>query len=136
MTLAPGLDMGLLVGRDHELVGAKAPALVAAAIQIEDQSRLVGEERTRKDPAPERPGADGVVGEPPPDGGCPRSSPGPPDHLRPDFRDLQAGQGQPQRRRELAGDGLTSTSSSGERQQDGPCGSAPEDRPGAPPGSA
>ena len=64
------LDAGLLIGRDHELVGPKPAALPFALVQIQDASRLDFEVGVaREDPATMLPGSDCIFVEPPPDGG-------------------------------------------------------------------
>src|SRR5664280_933879 len=65
----PGLNARLLVGADDVLVGAQRFTLPAAAIEIEDapgfpfEVGIAGE-----DPAPVRPGPQGVLAQPAPDG--------------------------------------------------------------------
>jgi hypothetical protein len=62
-----GLDAGLLIGADHELVGFQGFALPLAGVEVEDASRLDAEVRiARKDPGAVLPGANGVLVEPAP----------------------------------------------------------------------
>jgi hypothetical protein len=51
MAAAAGLDAGLLIGRDDELVWLQAPALEAALVQVERHAGLGGEVGSaREDP--------------------------------------------------------------------------------------
>lgn len=69
MYAAAGLDAGLLIGRDHELIGAQRFSIPLAGVQIQDASGFDGELGVaRKDPAPMLPGTDGILIEPAPDG--------------------------------------------------------------------
>jgi hypothetical protein len=62
-----GLDAGLLVGADDELVGFEAFALPLARVEVEDATRLGSEVGiSREDPGAVLPGADGVFIEPAP----------------------------------------------------------------------
>ena len=66
---AARLDAGLLVGADHIVVRAQGMPLPGRFVEIEDTASLVGEIGiSGKDPAAMVPRADGVFGEPPPDG--------------------------------------------------------------------
>ena len=64
------LDARLLVGADDHVVGAQWHPVPQSLVQIKDRSGLLFKAWvTREDPAPELPGTDGVLIEPPPDGG-------------------------------------------------------------------
>ncbi len=95
MTSAPGLDGGLLVGRDHVFIRPQSLALKAAGVQVQDSARLGLEVGVAgKDPAAMRPGADDIVGQPAPNGG-PRDGGDRParDDLSADVRDVEAVRG-------------------------------------------
>jgi hypothetical protein len=63
------LNAGLLVGADHELVGAQALPLPATGVQIQDACGLGLELGiAREDPAAMLPGSDGVFVQPAPHG--------------------------------------------------------------------
>jgi len=71
MAAAAGLNRGLLVCRDHVLIGAKAFVGPGAGIQIEHAAGLAGEVGIAgKDPASMGPGSNGIGCEPAPDGGA------------------------------------------------------------------
>ncbi len=62
-----GLDAGLLVGADDEVVAFQALSLPFPRVEVEDVSGLGGEVRiAREDPRAVLPGADGIFGEPSP----------------------------------------------------------------------
>ena len=64
-----GLNAGLLIGADHELLGSQGRALPVPRVEVEDASGLGGEVGiTREDPRAVSPGADRVVVEPAPHG--------------------------------------------------------------------
>jgi len=64
---AAGLDAGLLVGGDHEVVFRQGLALPAALVQIQDSARLLLESGVaREDPTTMGPRADGILREPTP----------------------------------------------------------------------
>ena len=65
-----GLDAGLLVGADHELVRSQPAALPESVVEVEDSPGLLLEVRIAgEDPASVLPGSDRVFAEPSPDGG-------------------------------------------------------------------
>ena len=68
MDAAASLNAGLLIGRDHELIGLQGLAAPGAGIQIENPAGL-GDELwvAWKDPTAVRPGSDRVLRKPPPD---------------------------------------------------------------------
>lgn len=70
--LAPTrLDARLLVGADDHVVGAQWHPVPHSLVQVKDRSGFLFEAwATWEDPAPELPGTDGVLNEPPPDGGA------------------------------------------------------------------
>jgi hypothetical protein len=62
------LQLGLLVGRDHELAGMKQPPLEAAGVEVEHPARLLLEVGiAAKDPGPHLPGLDRILRKPAPD---------------------------------------------------------------------
>ena len=62
-----GLDAGLLVGTDDEVVLRKWLAVPTAFVEIEDSARLFGESRVpREDPAAMRPRSNGILAQPTP----------------------------------------------------------------------
>ena len=69
MLAPPGLDAGLLVGRDDKFITFEGFPFPGALIQMEDSVGLDGEGGVpREDPTAVVPGANGVFMEPPPDG--------------------------------------------------------------------
>src|SRR5512143_560221 len=67
MQAAAGLNAGLLVCGDHEIVAPQRFALPAAGVEVQKAPRLQSEIRiARKDPAPMLPGPDGILTEPAP----------------------------------------------------------------------
>ena len=69
MLAAPGLDTGLLVRRDHELVVLQSLAVPATLIQIQDAARFSSKIGVaREDPGSMLPGTDGVFVQPTPNG--------------------------------------------------------------------
>jgi len=69
MLATPGLDAGLLVGRDDKFITFEGFTFPGALIQIKDSVGLDGEGGVPgKDPTAVVPGANGVFMEPPPDG--------------------------------------------------------------------
>src|SRR5712691_137415 len=103
-----GLDAGLLVGADHELVRAQPAALPDAMVEVEDPPGLVLEVGVAgEDPAPMLPGPDGVFVEPPPDGRVAESGhEAGAAYVRAKFGQTPPRERQPQLCRQLAGDGL------------------------------
>jgi hypothetical protein len=66
-----GLDGGLLVGGDHELVGPQRGVAEAAGVEVEDAGRLGTEVGVAgEDPAPMLPRLDRIRTQPAPDGGA------------------------------------------------------------------
>src|SRR3990172_7599100 len=104
----PGLDGRLLVGADDVLVGPEWLALPAAAIEIEDAPGLGLELGiAREEPGAVRPGPQGVLAQPAPDGGqADRLDDLALDRLARDVGDREACQGQTEISRPLAGEGL------------------------------
>src|SRR5438876_4346457 len=69
MFAATGLDAGLLVRRDHELIVLEGLAVPTALIQIQNAARFRGEIGVaREDPGSMLPGTDGVFVQPTPNG--------------------------------------------------------------------
>src|SRR6266542_3525992 len=135
VTPAPRLDGGLLVRGDHEVRLVQRFSLPPAGVQVEDPSRLSLEVRVPgKEPAAVGPGADGVFVEPPPDGRSGDLGHDPPvKDLRPDLRDGEPGQRNPQSGGELTGQRLDlDHHAGGERPQAVPAGAARQGRPGVP----
>ena len=104
----PRLDAGLLVGAEDEVLLGQRPPLPAPLVEVEDGPRLVGERRVAGEhPAPVRPGPDGVLVQPPPDGGAADAGDDAAPHgLAPDLGDGEPRQGQPRLAGELAGERL------------------------------
>jgi len=68
MDAAAGLNAGLFVGGDHELIGFQRLVTPATGIQIEDTAGLGGKLRVaRKDPTAVIPGPNGILVKPAPD---------------------------------------------------------------------
>ena len=69
MLAAPGLDAGLLIGRDDKFVTFEGFTVPGAFIQVQDSAGLDGEGGVAgEDPAAVVPGTNGVFMEPPPNG--------------------------------------------------------------------
>ena len=67
MLAAAGLNAGLLIGRDDELIFLQGFAFPLTAIQIQNASRLGGKIRIpRKNPTPVIPGPNGILMQPAP----------------------------------------------------------------------
>ena len=65
-----GLDTGLFVGTDHVVIRSQGNSVENSEIEVQDTSRLFGEERvSREKPAPMHPRLDGVTVEITPNGG-------------------------------------------------------------------
>lgn len=65
---AERLQLGLLVGRDHELAGVKQLPLEEPRVEVEHSPRLLAEVGvTAKDPAAHLPGLDRILCQPAPD---------------------------------------------------------------------
>ena len=102
---ASGLNAGLFVRGDDEVISAQWSALPNALVEIEDGTgfgRKVG--IAREDPASMLPGAEGIAAEPAPQGGAAdlgdetlRN------HVLPDLLDREAGQRKPEAVRKFAG---------------------------------
>jgi hypothetical protein len=62
------LELGLLIGTDHEPVGAQPPTLEAPRVEVEHPAGLLGEQGVAwEDPAALLPGLERVVVKPAPD---------------------------------------------------------------------
>ena len=69
MSSAPGLDAGLLVRREDELVFAQGGALPVSFVEIEDPPGFAPKVRiAREDPTAVPPGANGILVQPAPHG--------------------------------------------------------------------
>ena len=121
------MDAGLLVGRDHVFVCAQGLPLPGSCVEIENTACLVGKIGIPgEDPAAMLPRADGVFREPPPDGRvADRGDEAPANDLSLDLSRGEAGQGQADLARQLAGEGLNGDDGvGGERRPVGPRGSS------------
>ena len=68
MDASAGLNAGLLIGRDHELILLQGLALPDPLVEVQQASGFERELRVaRKNPTPMKPGADGVFMEPAPE---------------------------------------------------------------------
>ena len=128
---AARLDAGLLVGTDHIVVRAKGLPLPCPFVEIENTARLVGEVGVSgKDPAAMVPRADGVFGEPAPDGRLTnRSGQTTANDLSFDLGHAETGEGKPALAREFTGEGLYGDNGSGgKRHPAGPAVGVPPSR--------
>jgi hypothetical protein len=132
VSASAGLNAGLLVGADDEIVPPQWPPLPDAFVEVEDSAGLVGEEGVPgEDPAAMRPGADCVLGKPAPDGGFPDRGHQPAaDRLPPDLAHAEAREGEAQLAGQLTGEGLYGDDDTGgERHPASPAGGVPPGRP-------
>jgi hypothetical protein len=103
-----GLNGSLLVGADHVFLIPKRHTLPPSFVEIQDPRGLIREVGSpREDSGAMVEGADGIFGEPPPDG-APRDMPhdAPSDHLPGYLLGAPAAQGHARGGRKLTGDGL------------------------------
>ncbi len=132
MAAHPGLDAGLLVGAEHEVLRVQGFSRPLPGVQVEDPPGLGGEVRIAgKDPGPVLPRADGVFVKPPPhrlvaEGGDEPAAL----RLPHDVGAAQAGERQAPGDRQLTGEGLDLHDDlGGERPAGGPGAGAPPTRP-------
>src|SRR5438093_7603443 len=102
------LDAGLLVGAQNAIGGVEPPATPPPGIEIQDASGLVDEGRVaREDPAAVVPRPDGVLRQPPPQGGLSHRGDEPTaEHFALDFGEAEARERQPQFVRKFTSQGL------------------------------
>jgi hypothetical protein len=101
------LDLGLLIGADHELAGLQQPALPAALVQVKHRAGALGEVRVaREQPRAVLPRLDRVLGQPPGDRRRRRNGHAPLDHQPMDLRTAEARDRQPVTGGKLAHDRL------------------------------
>ncbi len=118
-----GLDGGLLVGGDHVVASAERLAFPFSRVQVQHAGGLGLEVRVAgEDPRPDPPRLDGILGQPPPDGGARDLGHDPAaDHLGGNVRHVQPRQRHAQPRRQFAGQGLDRDHHlRGERPEGGP----------------
>ena len=130
----PCLDAGFLVGAQDEIPVGEWFAAPAAFVQVEDRPRLRGEPGVaREHPTTMRPGLDGVLVQPAPDGGAADvGDDSSADGLAPDVSAAEAGQWQAGLMWHLASQGLDGDDHvGGETPAGGPAGARRRDRRGA-----
>jgi hypothetical protein len=105
---AARLDAGFLVGADDVVLRSQRLALPDPLVEIEDTARLIGEVGIPwEDPAAMVPWANGVLGEPAPDGCLPNGGHEPAaDHFTLDLGHAEAGKGKPDFAREFTRESL------------------------------
>jgi len=135
MESVPGLNTGLLIGRDHEFVLLRRLVLPLALVEIQNASGFGGKIRVaRKNPTAMLPGANGVLMEPAPEGRVAERS----DQARladmlSQFAEAPTGQRLVVSGRQLARQGLNLHDQFwGEKTGGGPVGSVPPAPPSAP----
>ncbi len=107
MQAGSGLETGLLVGGEDEVVVAERDALPRAVVQVEDAASPVGKIGVAgEDPATVLPSADGVLVEPAPDGAAAdRGDEAAGAGFAPEVAHAPAGEGKAAVDGELAGEG-------------------------------
>ena len=131
------LDLGLLVGADHQVTRVQQLALPAALVEVQHGTGLLREARVaRKDPRSVLPGADRVLGQPARDRRGRRLADGTLDHQSVQLSAREPRQGNAQLRRQLTRDRLdVGDLLRGENGAGDPTALDPQDQPAARVGS-